>query len=39
MKALTTTTAPDLVRDARQLYQTFRHAANRESKVKNLDLL
>ena len=39
MKALTTTTAPDLVRNARQLYQSYRDAANRESKLKNLDLL
>jgi hypothetical protein len=39
MKALTTTTAPDLVRDARQLYQSYRDTANRESKLKNLDLL
>lgn len=33
------TTAPDPVRDARQLYKTHREATNRESKVKNLDLL
>ena len=39
MKALTTTTAPDLVRNARQLYQSYRDTANRESKRKNLDLL
>lgn len=39
MKSLTTTTAPDLGRDARQLYQSYRDTANRNSKLKNLDLL
>lgn len=39
MKAHPSTTAPDSVRDARQLYKTHREATNRESKVKNLDLL
>ncbi len=39
MKTHPSTTAPDSVRDARQLYKTHREATNRESKVKNLDLL
>jgi hypothetical protein len=39
MNALATTTMRDLVRDARQLYETYRNTANRKSKVKNLDLL
>ena len=39
MKTPPSTTAPDSVRDARQLYKTHREATNRESKVKNLDLL
>ena len=39
MKLTSSTTAPDLVRDARQLYRSYREASNRDSKVKNLDLL
>ena len=39
MKTHPSTTALDPVRNARQLYNTHREATNRESKVKNLDLL
>jgi hypothetical protein len=39
MNARIPTTAPDLVRNARQLYQSHRVAARHESKIKNLDLL
>lgn len=39
MKTISSTTAPDVVRDARQLYRSYREAATRASKVKNLDLL
>lgn len=39
MKPLAPTTAPDPVRDARQLYRFHREAAQREAKMKNLDLL
>lgn len=39
MNARIPTTAPDLVRNARQLYQSYRAAAKHDSKVRNLDLL
>ncbi len=39
MKASNPTTAPDLVRDARQLYMSYWEAANRGAKRRNLDLL
>lgn len=35
----TSTTALDVVRNARQLYRTYRDTATRPSKVRNLDLL
>ncbi|BCG47168.1 hypothetical protein GEOBRER4_n1995 [Citrifermentans bremense] len=38
-KVIPTTTAPDVVKDARQLYRLYRDAANRPSKVDNLDRL
>jgi hypothetical protein len=37
--SVTPTIAPDIVRDARQLYRAYREAATRRSKVRNLDRL